>query len=62
LKFVSIDDILNKIREQIPAAVEYDNILYLEAAERVKGTELGIEGYKFTRNEEMMALLGKVAR
>jgi ferredoxin--NADP+ reductase len=62
LKFVAIDDVLNKIREQIPAAVEYDNILYLEAAERVKGTELGIEGYKFTRNEEMMALLGKVAR
>lgn len=62
LKFKAIDEILQQIRQLVPKAVEYNDILFLEAAEKKKSVEMGVEGYKFTRNDEMLGLLGKTVR
>lgn len=62
LKPVSVDDICKEIRLSLPQAVEYDDIICLEAAEKFKGGELGIEDYKFNTNAEMLKRMGKFVR
>lgn len=62
LKPVSGDEICERIRISLPQAVEYDEIVCLETAERIKGNDLGIVDFKFGSNEEMLRRIGKVVR
>ena len=59
---VSLEEICKDLGIRLPQAVNYDDIVCLEAAEKFKGNELGIEGFKFSTNHEMLKRMGKLVR